>query len=130
MPRTASVIITPAEHKAHIATLKNEIKAVLANIKESEKYDKQLAKERAVEDAVFAKELKAIAKDRAAEDKQDAKDRLALDNSLALLQAKLSAATSQPFPTPAAAPTEDRPKRTRRTKAQMEEARAATAAAV
>lgn len=125
MPRTKSAIIDPAERKASIADLKAKIKEVQASIKEHTAFVKSTLKARNAEDAAQAKAHKELVKKRALEDKNDAKERAYFDKQLALLQAELSAIEN--FPAQTAEP-EVRVKRVRRTKAQMEEARAAAAA--
>ena len=126
MPRTKSAIVDPTERKASIADLKVKIKEVQASIKQHAAFVKTTLKARAMEDAELTKAQKELAKKRALEDKNDAKERAYFDKQLALLQAELSAIENLPVQT---AEPEVRIKRVRRTKAQMEEARAAAAAA-
>ena len=125
MPRTKSAIVDPAERKTANAELKAKIKEVQASIKEHTAFVKSTLKARNAEDADQAKAHKELVKKRALEDKNDAKERAYFDKQLALLQAELSAIEN--FPAQTAEP-EVRVKRVRRTKAQMEEARAAASA--
>ena len=145
MARTASIILTPAERKAQVAQLKTDIRETAAQIKAVLANEKATAKSRAASDKSFEVQMKAILKERAAEDKAVAKELTAADKKKALLEAQLSALTNDPAfkivktVTDAANKNEkvvvtitgestDKPKRTRRTKAEMEAFRAGAAA--
>ena len=147
MARTASIILTPAERKAQVAQLKTDIREVTAQIKGYISDQKTVNKSRAAVDKAFESQMKAILKERAAEDKDQGKELAAYEKKKALLEAQLSALTNDPAFTPVKkikdavvtskgeqvvvtvsdAPT-DKPKRTRRTKAEMEAFRAGVAA--
>jgi len=147
MARTASIILTPAERKAQVAQLKTDIREVTAQIKAIVADEKATAKSRAASDKSFEVQMKAILKERAADDKAVAKKLATYEQNKALLEAQLSALTNDPAFTPMkkikdAVVTSkgeqvvvvvddvstDKPKRTRRTKAEMEAFRAGAAA--
>lgn len=145
MARTASVILTPAERKAQVAQLKEGIKAIaaeskalIADQKASIKIDTSTIKE-------LETQIKSVCKKRDIEDKAVAKKLATYEKNKALLEAQLSALTNDPAfkivktVTDAANKDEkvvvtitgestDKPKRTRRTKAEMEAFRAGAAA--
>lgn len=141
MARTPSVIITPAERKELIAAFKAQIKEVKVDIKAFDVAAKQRVKDRLAEDKAIARADKALQQDRQREDKVAEGYAAARDKSLAILEGKLAALVNQattptsktvpaaasraaaPVNVPVAAPV----KRTRRTKAEMEAARAAAA---
>lgn len=147
MARTASIILTPAERKAQVAQLKTDIREVTAQIKTVITDEKATAKSRAASDKSFEVQMKAILKQREAEDKAVAKELATHEKKKALLEAQLSALTNDPAFTPVKKVKDavvtskgeqvvvvvkdeitDKPKRTRRTKAEMEAFRAGAAA--
>ena len=149
MARTPSVIITPVERIALIFTIKAQIKEIKADIKAFAIAAKERVKIRIAEDKAIAKADKALQQDRQREDKINEGHAVARDKRLAILEGKLaalvnqtttptpkpaSAATSRvsapvnvPVDSPVAAPVDSPVKRIRRTKAEMEAARAAAA---
>lgn len=147
MARTASIILTPAERKAQVAQLKTDIREIAAQIKVVVANEKATAKSRAASDKSFEVQMKAILKQREAEDKAVAKELATHEKKKALLEAQLSALTNDPAFTPVKKVKDavvtskgeqvvvvvkdeitDKPKRTRRTKAEMEAFRAGAAA--
>ena len=147
MARTASIILTPAERKAQVAQLKTDIRDIAAQIKNILAEEKAIVKHRVALDKAFELQMKATIKERAAEDKDRAKEVAAYDKKKAFLEAQLSALINDPAFTPVknvkdAVVTSkgeqvvvvvsdeitDKPKRTRRTKAEMEAFRAGAAA--
>lgn len=159
MARTASIILTPAERKAQVAQLKNDIRETVAQIKTIVANEKTTAKSRAASDKAFEAQMKTILKERAADDKAVAKLLAAREKEKATLEAQLSALINDPAFMPVkkvkttdnlavgssnkmpakveqSIPTSgfcddvsvDKPKRTRRTKAEMEAFRAGAAA--
>lgn len=147
MARTASIILTPAERNAQVAQLKTDIREVTAQIKTVITDEKATAKSRAASDKSFEVQMKAILKERAADDKAVAKKLATYEKNKALLEAQLSALTNDPAFTPVKKVKDavvtskgeqvvvvvkdeitDKPKRTRRTKAEMEAFRAGAAA--
>jgi len=141
MARTPSVIITPVERIALIFTIKAQIKEIKTDIKDFAIAAKQRVKDRLAEDKAIANADKALQQDRQREDKVAKGYAVARDKSLAILEGKLAALVNQATtpaskPAPAAASRAATPvnvpvaapvKRTRRTKAEMEAARAAAA---
>ncbi len=141
MARTPSVIITPAERKELIAAFKAQIKEVKTDAKAFEVAAKQRIKDRLAEDKAIAKADKALQQDRQREDKVADGYVVSLNKDLVILEGKLAALVDQattpaPKAAPAAtsrasapvnAPVAAPVKRTRRTKAEMEAARAAAA---
>ncbi len=144
MARTPSVVVSPAERKSLIAGLKAQIKAAENQIKTAAKGVAARAKARAAEDKGVVKNLETLAKARLIEDKLIEKAAVAQAKDLATLQAQLIAVENDPAAlaaaaiktaarvtplvdpiavAPAAAPV----KRHRRTKAEMEAARAVAA---
>ena len=147
MARTASIILTPAERKAQVVQLKEDIREIAAQIKVVVANEKATAKSRAASDKSFEVQMKAILKERAADDKAVAKKLATYEKNKALLEAQLSALTNDPAFTPVKKVKDavvtskgeqvvvvvkdeitDKPKRTRRTKAEMEAFRAGAAA--
>lgn len=145
MARTPSVIITPAERKELILATKVQIKEVKTDIKDFAIAAKQRVKDRLAEDKAIAKADKALQQDRQREDKLADGYTVSRNKDLVILEGKLaalvnqattpasktaSAATSRvsaPVNVPVAAPVDSPVKRVRRTKAEMEAARAAAA---
>ncbi len=113
MARASSIILTKEDKKAKIAELKQSIKDVKLNIKGVDTAVKENAKTLAAAVKEHAGVLKALTKEGDGYAKQQA-----------TLEAQLSALTNDTSvgTAPVAA---DKPKRTRRTKAEMEAARAA-----
>lgn len=143
MARTPSVIITPAERKELIAAFKAQIKDVKADVKAFAVEQNNRIKARIVKDKEIAKAAKELIKDRHIEDQTADKIFTALNKDLAILEGKLAALVGQATtptpasaskPTPAATSRASTPavdtvpvKRHRRTKVEMEAARAAAA---
>jgi len=141
MARTPSVIITSAERKELILATKAQIKEIKTDIKDFAIAAKQRVKDRLAEDKAIARADKALQQDRQREDKLAEGYAAARDKNLAILEGKLAALVNQattptsktvpaaasraaaPVNVPVAAPV----KRIRRTKAEMEAARAAAA---
>ena len=115
MARQSSIILTKEDKKAKLAELS-------AGIKQGKSIIKNIGV--AVKDN--DKELAAHTKVHAAEKKQLDKDLASAEKNLATLEAQKSALQNDPSSVATAAPVE-KPKRTRRTKAEMEAARAAAA---
>ena len=141
MARTPSVIITSAERKELILATKAQIKEVKTDIKNFDIAARQRVRDRLAEDKAIANADKALQQDRQREDKLAEGYAAARDKNLAILEGKLAALVNQATtpaskPAPAAASRAATPvnvpvaapvKRTRRTKAEMEAARAAAA---
>ena len=148
MARTASIILTPAERKAQVVQLKEDIREIAAQIKVVVANEKATAKSRTAADKAFEAQMKTILKERAADDKAVAKLLAAREKEKATLEAQLSALINDPAFMPVKKVKDavvtskgeqvvvvvsdvpaDKPKRTRRTKAEMEAFRASAAAA-
>jgi hypothetical protein len=128
MARTNSIILTPAERKAQVVQLKNDIREVTAGIKQIVVDQKATAKLRAADDKLIIKELTAFEKQKALLEAQLA----ALVNDPAFMPVKKNdkaVVTSKGKQVVVViADSTDKPKRTRRTKAEMEAFRAGAAA--
>lgn len=147
MTRTASIILTPAERKAQVAQLKEGIKAIAAESKALIADQKASIKTHTATVKVLETQIKSECKQREAEDKAVAKELAMIEKKKALLEAQLSALTNDPAFVPVKKVKDavvtskgeqvvvvvkdeitDKPKRTRRTKAEMEAFRAGAAA--
>ncbi len=115
MARASSIILTKEDKKAKIAELKQSIKDAKLNIKGVATAVKENDKTLAAAVKEHAGVLKALTKEGDGYAKQ-----------VATLEAQLSALVNDP--SVGAAPVADKPVRTRRTKVEMEAARAAAAA--
>lgn len=118
MARTASIILTKEDKKAKIAELNESIKTVKADIKATAAE----VKENDIRLKAATKEHTNVAKFLEKQAAKCAKDLAAFENQ----KAALTATPDAPVSTLAAAV--ERTRRTRRTKAEMEAARAAAAA--
>ena len=144
MARTASIILTPAERKAQVVQLKENIRETVAQIKTIVADEKAIDKGGKVAAREFERAIKADIKQRDADSLILIKQRTACEKRKALLEAQLSALINDPAFMPVkkvkvaeqSIPTSgscdnvsaDKPKRTRRTKAEMEAFRAGAAA--
>lgn len=147
MARTASIILTPAERKAQVAQIKEGIKAIAAESKALIADQKTSTKIYTSTIKELETQIKSVYKKRDIEDKAVIKELAMIEKRKALLEARLSALTNDPAFTPVkkvknAVVTSkgeqvvvvvddvstDKPKRTRRTKAEMEAFRAGAAA--
>lgn len=144
MARTASIILTPAERKAQVVELKDLIRMTVNGIKTIVADQKTAIKARVAADKAFEAQRKADCKQRENEDKLLAKELATHEKKKATLEAQLSALINDPAFMPVkkvkvaeqSIPTSgscdnasaDKPKRTRRTKAEMEAFRAGAVA--
>ena len=147
MARTASIILTSAERKAQIVELKDLIRMTVNGIKTIVADQKTAIKARAAADKHFEAQRKADCKQRDGEDKLLAKELATHEKKKATLEAQLSALINDPAFMPVKKVKDavvtskgeqvvvvvkdeitDKPKRTRRTKAEMEAFRAGAAA--
>ena len=147
MARTASIILTPAERKAQVTQLKNDIRETVAQIKTIVADEKAIDEGGKAAARKFERAIKADIKQRDADSLILIKQRTVCEKRKALLEAQLSALVNDPAFMPVKKVKDavvtskgeqvvvvvsdvpaDKPKRTRRTKAEMEAFRAGAAA--